>query len=663
MYLYHEVNWLPLLGLLALWAAGGWLVAARLFDLAPEERSLVGFGLGLTLSTWFANLLAHVLPLTISTWGAAAATLCAGLLLAYPLRRQLRSMFTPTWGQWGLLLGLSLLFTLIGRGLAVLDDYQNLPILSRMAAGDIPPHFPFAQDVRLGYHYFLLLVGAQFLRVAGAAPWTALDMARGLALALAILLIGLLAYRMTRNYLAFLAGALFGAFAGGSRWMLLLLPPALIPRVSANVQLIGSGAESGSSLADALMKPWALQGGGPLPFPFAYASGVNTPLVMALSGYGAGPMMLILLLLLLGDRGKGKGAWAVLAVLLASLALLAEHKFVFLVSAAAALVVWQWIRGRSIRLPTSLAGWGAAVLAAGVMAALQGGLLAELAESLVDGARGPVSYYEVTFRPFWPPAVISSHLGTLSLTNPYQLLVAFLEFGPVLLAAPLVGVWGLRVLREKRWAETSVIVAGGLSLFMPLFRYAGTAGPTATTRLYGMFSDVCLAYAVPLAWRLVERRGRGIKILVVGSGIAATLSGLALFSIQLVAVPRPVASYFLSDLDVQMYRRQWDALPAQAMVFDPVPRRGATIFGRIVDSQVDFAEVTEAFAALADDPAPARLHAAGFDFLYADREYWQRHQDVLSPECVQLVDEVVDIYSATGETGDFRRLVDLRSCP
>ncbi|OGO11165.1 MAG: hypothetical protein A2Y93_02095 [Chloroflexi bacterium RBG_13_68_17] len=662
MYLYHEVNWLPLLALLGLWAAGGWLVAARLFDLAPEERSLVGFGLGLTLSTWTANVLAHVLPLTISTWGAAVATLGAGVLLAYPVRRQLRGMFTPTWGQWGLLLGLSLLFTLVGRGLAVLDDYQNLPILSRIAAGDVPPHFPFAQDVRLGYHYFLLLVGAQFLRVAGAAPWTAIDMARGLALALAILLIGLLAYRMTRNYLAFLAGALFGAFAGGARWMLLLLPPALVPRVSASVQLIGSGAESGSSLAEALMRPWALEGGAPLPFPFAYASGVNAPLIMALSGYGAGPMMLIMLLLLLGDRGKVKAAWGALAILIASLALLAEHKFVFLVLAAAALVVWRMIRGRSIRIPAALAAWGLTALAASGVAALQGGLLAELAESLVNGSQGPVSYYEVAFRPIWPPTIVSSQLGNLSLTNPYQLLVAFLEFGPVLLAAPLVAAWGVTRLKEGKWLEVSVILAGGLSLFMPWFRYSGNAGPTATTRLYSMFIDVCLVYAVPLSWRLLAGSGRAIKMLVVGTGIAATLSGVVLFAIQLTAVPRPVASHFLTALDVTMYHHQWDALPAEAMVFDARPSRAVTVFGRVADSQLDLSGVTPEYAQLVADLDLGRVHAAGFDYLYYDRGEWQRHQAQLSADCVRPVDEVVDILSATGEIGDFRRLVDIRAC-
>jgi hypothetical protein len=141
------------------------------------------------------------------------------------------------------------------------------------------------------------------------------------------------------------------------------------------------------------------------------------------------------------------------------------------------------------------------------------------------------------------------------------------------------------------------------------------------------------------------------------------LSGVALFSVQLTAVPVPVASYFLTDLDVQMYRRQWDRLPAEAVVFDPLPRRAATVFGRVVDSQLDLASVTDEFARLVEDPEPGRLHTAGFDFLYADREYWESRGDVLSAACVQWVDEVSDIDSVTGQVADYRRLADLRACP
>jgi hypothetical protein len=233
----------------------------------------------------------------------------------------------------------------------------------------------------------------------------------------------------------------------------------------------------------------------------------------------------------------------------------------------------------------------------------------------------------------------------------------------LVLAAPLVAAWFVRVLRQSRWLEGSVILAGAMSLFMPLVRYSGNAGATATTRLYNMFIDVCLAYAVPLSWPLLTGSRRAVRMLVAGAGLAATLSGMALFSIQLTAVPVPVASYFLTDLDVQMYRRQWDMLPAQSMVFDPLPRRAATILGRVVDSQADLSAVTDEYARLVEEPDPGRVHAAGFDFLYADRGYWQRHRQLLSADCVRLVDEVVDTDSSTGEVRDDRRLADLRACP
>jgi hypothetical protein len=104
-------------------------------------------------------------------------------------------------------------------------------------------------------------------------------------------------------------------------------------------------------------------------------------------------------------------------------------------------------------------------------------------------------------------------------------------------------------------------------------------------------------------------------------------------------------------------------LPPQTVVFDPLPRRAATILGRVVESQADLERVTDEFARLVEEPDPGRMHAAGFDFLYADRGYWQRHEEQLSAECVRLVDEVVEADSITGEVRDGRRLADLRSCP
>ena len=203
MYLFSELNILPALLLLALWTLGGWLITARTFDLPAHERILVGLGVGLVTGTWLANWLARFVGPDLAFWGAALLTIALGLAMSWPLNR---SLFTGSPNsEWkvpthranvssvkqpggrvfqpgGLLLFLFFVFvfTLIGRGFGFFDDHQNLAPVSIMATGDIPPHFSYNPDLRFGYHYFLLLVASQFVRLAAAGPWTALDLARGL---------------------------------------------------------------------------------------------------------------------------------------------------------------------------------------------------------------------------------------------------------------------------------------------------------------------------------------------------------------------------------------------------------------------------------------------------------------------------------------------------
>src|SRR5574339_652915 len=157
----------------------------------------------------------------------------------------------------------------------MVDDFQNMPTISIMAAGDIPPHVPGVPDLRYGYHYFLILLGVQFMRVASAPPWTALDLARGLTLALAVFLTGLLAWRLTRNKTVAWISAVFYALASGTRWLLLLLPGTLLQRISSELTLIGSGSDTASNLFEALARNWSVAGNGPIPFPFAFVNGAN----------------------------------------------------------------------------------------------------------------------------------------------------------------------------------------------------------------------------------------------------------------------------------------------------------------------------------------------------------------------------------------------------
>jgi len=665
MYLFSELQIIPLLFLFLLWGLGGWLLTLRWFDLEPGERGFIGFGLGLVIANCFANFLARILPMAIAFWVAALLTLALGILSALPLKPEFfPSRVNIQWGKWLLFAMSVIIFTLIGRGLGMLDDFQNLPVASLMSTGDIPPHFPGSPETRFGYHYFLILLGVQFMRVAAAPPWTALDLARALTLTLAITMAGLLAWRLTRNKTVAWISAAFFAFAGGTRWLLLLLPGALLNRVSSGLTLIGSGRATADNLFEALSRSWEVAGSGPIPFPFAFVNGVNAPAIMTHNGYGLLPGLLLLLLLLLAGKQTTWKAGFPLAILLASLALANEVDFIILYFGIA-IVALVWIaRNKSIRAPSSARFWIFVVLLAGFLAVIQGGMATEVIYGrLFPSASGSDSYFEVGFS-IVPPTIISSHLGKLSLLDPIQLLAAMLEMGPMILALPLVLVWGYRALREEKWFEAALIASAVPSLLSIFVQYSGNAGITATTRLLSNMFFVCRILAVPLVWLWLQKRAEWKRNLVYGLGAATLLGGLLLFAIELIVIPRPVYTEYLADMDARFYEEYWDRLaPPSAWVFDPDPSRAMTLFGRQTHALVNWGLNTAEFNSLIEDPDPNLLNAAGYDYIYTDKDYWKLHALQLEQQCVNVL-KTVDGAKLLhgGMVPDFRRLADISAC-
>ncbi|HLO16577.1 MAG TPA: hypothetical protein VK206_17220, partial [Anaerolineales bacterium] len=134
MYLFSELQFIPLLLLFLFWGFGGWLMTIRWFDLEPHERGLIGFGVGLVIANAIGNFSARILPMSIAFWFAALLTLLLGLFAAWPLNRAL-FLGQPKVNRstWLLFVIAVFIFTLIGRGLGMLDDFQNLPTVSIMA--------------------------------------------------------------------------------------------------------------------------------------------------------------------------------------------------------------------------------------------------------------------------------------------------------------------------------------------------------------------------------------------------------------------------------------------------------------------------------------------------------------------------------------------------
>ncbi|HJR79395.1 MAG TPA: hypothetical protein VJ821_04930 [Anaerolineales bacterium] len=665
MYLFSELQIIPLLLLFLLWGVGGWLMTLRWFDLEPHERGFLGFGIGLVVANWLGNFTARFAPMSIAFWISALLTLALGLISAWPWTRDLfPQRLQMRWSMWLAFIGAVMVFTWIGRGLGMLDDFQNLPLSSLMATGDIPPHFPGSPDTHFGYHYFLILLSVQFMRVASAAPWTALDLARGLTLALSMVLAGLLAWRLTRNQAIAWISAIFFAFAGGTRWLLLLLPGTILNRISDGLTLIGSGRATADNLVEALSRFWVVEGSGPIGFPFAFVNGVNAPALLTHNGYGLLPAVIMLLLLLLGARVRTWQAGIPLTILLASLALANEVDFVILYLGVVLVAILWGIQNKTIRPPRSARFWIAVVFLAGIFAMLQGGLATEVIyQRFFPSTLQSDSYFEVGFSVV-PPAVISSHLGKLSVFHPLQLLAALLEMGPLILALPLVLLWGYKAIREEKWIEAALVASAIPSLLSIFVEYAGNAGITATTRLLSNLFFVCRALAVPLVWLWLQNKTEWMRGIVYTLGAAALLGGILLFAIELIAIPRPVYGEFISDMDARFYEEYWDRLsPPDAWVLDPSSSRAPTVFGRQANSIIHWGVHQPEYLALLQNPDPYQLNAAGYSYVYADKDYWKINAVQLEQPCVHVLKTVEGAKLSHGELiPDFRRLADISGC-
>jgi len=576
-------------------------------------------------------------------------------------------------GQWLLLALLTAVFFFIGRGLAIFDDFAHLPTVSMIAAGDLPPHFPLDPAVRYDYHYFLLLVSAQIMRLGGFTAWKAVDAARAFSFALALMLTYVWVARLTRSRLAGLLGALMAAFAGGTRWLLLFLPSGLLQRVSDSLTLIGSGVQSGPELTHALTNVWMIQGGGPQPFLFAFANGLQNPGVLSLLGAnGTIGRVLHLCLLLTFNRWKSRWAILVTALLISANGLLSETGVLLSMGAWGLAIIVYFLyhrRGKrlslkGLRLPESLWGWLLAVGAGTLIGFLQGGALhgmLRLKVSQILFGEELASYQTVSFHLVWPPEIVSAHLGAMSLTNPYQLLAALAELGPVLIALPWVAYWGWRAFRAGRWYEAVTIFTGLISLPLLLVQFGGSTGIRNTGRLYTFISTTAL-FALPAMWRWAVRQKEFVRYTLLGLALTAMVSGLAIFSVQIVAAGQPVTSYFINPLDIRASEDYWDTLePQDALVFDPLVSRSPTIFGRGADASTSWYASKQSWLDLRETPDLGKMHAAGFDYLYYDELYRDElprlAQALLDDPCGVLMKEY------TGPLHQYRRLVDIRACP
>lgn len=643
----------------ALWGTGGWLLAIHAFKLRRGESLIAGLATGLLLFIIIGNLAAQVLPLAAAFWAAAALILALGAVTAWrePERFDVWKGELQAWPQLLVLAGLVTLFELINHGLAIFDDYHNLPLLSVIASGDVPPHFYLNTTQSMAYHYGLHLFAASLMRVGGLFPWSAFDLAKAFSLGLAGSLGWLWFRRITRSRLVGLLGGALALFGGGARWLLLFLPVAWLVHWGAGLHLLGSATATGPDLYSTLISPWKIEGAGPIPFPFAFANGIFPTLTLALSGSGALPQMTALLLLLLAQRRWRPLSATLFGLILASLALTGEHLFGMAWAGflLAILLGWRSLRARK---DLWLSGW--ILLSSAILALVQGGVITDIARGLLVKGSNAGSFGFAGFELRWPPALLSAHLGPLVLTQPTQVLIGLAEIGPVVLLGLILMVWTWKRARRGRWAEAGLAIGAAIGFFLPLFLKYGVERDISRMTGSALFIWMILGFA--LLW-FALRRGRPLVQLLVGTGYVITvLGGLALFTPELVAISNPQLTYFVSEPDALMTRSTWDRLPEGTQVLDlNIPYRAITLLGRGGGRAYrDWYTPLPEWETLVAAPDPARFAQAGYSYVYLDKAAWQglnpQQKQAFEQPCVRLASE------QTTDQNDFRKLLDIQKC-
>jgi hypothetical protein len=647
---------------------GGWLVATHAFTLDSGERLLAGFGLGLIGYIWIVNWIGRLLPPFWAFLGGAILVLLLGILSAFPFRGRWLDLGDLRIGPW-LVAGILLLwvFLRISKGTGLFDETSNLAIISTIANGQIPVLAYEGLPSLHYYHYGIHFIGAGMMQLGHFTPWSAFDLSKSIVWSLSLLLVGLVGRRYLRvAYGPVLLAGIF-ALAGGSRWLLLLLPSSWLTIIGQHVRLTGIAS---GTLGAALSSTLPMELSPPIGYPFAFLSGINQTYVMAHGGERTFDPVFLLLAILLLDSPSRRRSIAVYVVLFSVWALASETTFVLLALSLALMALVRYIgNGRQLEAIRPLSAPLLGLVLAAPFILLQGGVITSIAQQMAlktpiagpPGAEKHVGLLGFYLR--WPPAIRSGQMGSMPLTDPWALFAGVLEMGVIVLMLPWC-TWRWWRLRRDLWPVQLLLPIAWLGILIPLF-VAWVADDNITQITDpGLDASVMVLVIMLYGLQAPQAAGPPKAFNVAGALVLALMAmpGIVLLGIQLTAAPNVVLSEHYGDAEARLLQQVWGRLPPGSRVLGRVGP-ASTLTGHLTAGiwQIPPGDERPVWAAMLSAPRLQPLLDHGFDFVYLDSRWWnnldQTSRQELQAPCITIF--------ARGEAfpgGNLAEILDLRGC-
>ena len=703
MYWFRESNilgFIPWLLVVLVWTIGGWLIATHAFNLEKKQRLIIGFGLGLVIYLWLANLIGGWFEIKIAYILPAFIVFFIGLILAWrsgrPLLEVKELKISPI---FLLALGLLIYSILLERGLAIYDDYHHLPAISAMGAGNLPPKYMLNAFYDYSYHYGFEIFGASLMQLGNMFPWSAFDVSKSIVWVYSLILVAFILQRFLEKTWKVVVGVVLFILMGGTRYLLMLFPASFLKGLDPYITFAGVSQDLQLPFSKVLFAPWYVGGGPPTPFIYGFTNGLNSAYLVNHMGEWPLALVIIALLWLLADKFTSYKAIPIFAILLAHLALTYESAYGLMMVSLVLIGLYIKFKKPDVQSRTFWL-FGIAAAVSIPFAVLQGGSLLSIFKGIflkTIGNQSAVIIHpaaESVFSFQWPPAIFSSHFGALSIFSLPQLMVGLFEIGPILLFTPFITRWAWKKFKNNDWMMGVIIVSTWVGFIISMFVSYNLSERDITRFSKHALTFWILFFIIMLLkrdklwgkwtrrfaklfkqsksfWFLVSLKtffqkdklwGRWTWWFAVFCTFLMLVSGIVSGWIQQSALLTSVLTEGIDGLDAQISSEVWGKLSQKDLIFDPGSNdwRATAITGLLTASSIN-RETTPLWNELSHNPSLEGFVKNNFRYLYVDQSWWRALTDAqkqsLSNPCIKVIANV-----SIDNDYKFRSILDLSSC-